>query len=161
MHNTFAGEIDGISPNGETHEGWIMDDRLRREVLEFVEGLAVREQERLAAQGTLADIEDLTAEIGDEVGRQLARVELTRRAEAMAAAGSHACPECGKEAPVEEELEPLILQGLRGEVEYREPLCKCTRCRVSFFPSGRRLEASAAGTGHPAGDGEGGLGRDT
>jgi len=119
-----------------------MDDQLRREVLEFVEGLAVRERDRLAAQGTFADIEDLTAEIGDEVARQLARVELTRRAEAMAEAGSQACPECGKEIAVEEELEPLILQGLRGEVEYSEPVCKCTRCRVSFFPSGRCIEAS-------------------
>lgn len=137
-----------------------MDDRLRRRVLEMARQLAVEEQERLAAQGTFADIEELTAQIGDEVTKQLAQIELTRRAEAMAEAGSHPCPECGKVAPVEEELEPLILQGLRGEVEYREPVCKCTRCRVSFFPSGRGLEASAAGIGHPAGDAEGGLGRD-
>ena len=121
-----------------------MDDRLQREVLEFAKGLAVREKERLAALGTFVDIEDLTAEIGDEVARQLARVELTRRAEAMTEAGRHACPDCGQEASVEEEPEPLILQGLRGEVEYSEPVCRCTRCRVSFFPSGRRIEASSS-----------------
>ena len=84
-----------------------MDDRLRREVLGFIEGLAIREKDRLAALGTFAEIEDLTAEIGDEVARQLARFELTRRAEAMTATGVHACPECGKEAPVEREPEPF------------------------------------------------------
>lgn len=121
-----------------------MDDRLRREVREFVEGLAVREQERLAALGTLADIEDLTAEIGDEVTRQLAGFELSRRADATAATGTHACPECGKPASVRQEREPLILNGLRGEIEYSEPVCYCTRCRVSFFPSGRRVEAAGS-----------------
>lgn len=121
-----------------------MDDRLRREVLELVEGLAVREKDRLAALGTFVEIEDLTAEIGDEVARQLARFELSRRAEEMAAVGVHPCPECRKEAPVEEELEPLILQGRRGEIEYSEPLCRCTRCRVSFFPSGGRTEAAGS-----------------
>lgn len=137
-----------------------MDDRLRRRVLEVARGLAVEEKDRLAAQGTFADIEDLTAEIGDELARQLARFELTRRAEEMTAAERHACPDCGKEAPVQPDLEPLILQGLRGEIEYSEPLCYCTRCRVSFFPSGRRVEASASGAGHAAGDAEDGLGGD-
>jgi hypothetical protein len=144
VHNVWVAEIDGISQSRESYGGWIMDDRLRREVLEFVHGLAVRENERLAALGTFVEIEDLTAEIGDEVARQLARVELTRRAQAMTEAGRHACPECGKEALVEAEAEPLILQGLRGEVEYSEPICQCTRCRVSFFPSGRRVEAPSA-----------------
>jgi len=41
-----------------------MDGRLLREVLGFIEGVAVREKERL---GTFVEIEDLPAEIGDEV----------------------------------------------------------------------------------------------
>ena len=98
----------------------------------------------MAALGTLAEIEDLTAEIGDEVGRQLARFELSRRAEQMAAAEVHACPQCGKEAAVEKEREPLILHGRRGELEYSEPFCRCTRCRVSFFPSGGRTAAGGS-----------------
>ena len=52
--------------------------------------MAVEEKDRLAALGTFAEIEDLTAEIGDEVARQLARFELTRRAEAMTETGVHA-----------------------------------------------------------------------
>ncbi len=111
-----------------------MDDQLRRRVLVVAKQLAVEEKDRLAALGTFAEIEDLTAEIGDEVTRQLARFELTRRAEAMTETGVHACPDCGKEAAVEAELEPLILQGQRGEIEYSEPVCKCTRCRRNYRP---------------------------
>lgn len=121
-----------------------MDDRLRRRVLQLAHGLAVEEAERLSAVGTFADIEDLTVEIGDELTRQLLNLELSRRAGEAAAAERHACPECGKDAPVHPEREPLILNGLRGEVEYSEPVCHCTRCRVSFFPSGRRTETAGS-----------------
>ena len=85
----------------------------------------------MAALGTFADIEDLTAEIGDE---------LTRRADEMAETNIQVCPDCGKNAKVEAELEPLILQGQRGEIEYSEPVCYCTRCRVSFFPLAGELK---------------------
>jgi hypothetical protein len=54
----------------------------------------------------------------------------------VAAVGAHACPDCGKVALVESEREPLILRGKRGEIEYQEPRCHCTRCRRDFFPSG-------------------------
>jgi hypothetical protein len=121
-----------------------MDDRLRQRVLAVAMQLAAEEKDRLASLGTFAEIEDLTAEIGDEVTRQLARFELTRRADELIEAGVHTCPECGKEWPVERELEPLILQGQRVEIEYSEPVCKCTRCRVSFFPSGGRTEAASS-----------------
>ena len=121
-----------------------MDDRLRRRVLEVAGELAAEEMDRLAGMGTFAEIEDLTAEIGDELTRQLASLELKRRAEATAEVGRHACPECGEEVPIEPEREPLILQGLRGEIEYSEPVCHCTRCRVSFFPSGGRIEAAGS-----------------
>lgn len=121
-----------------------MDDRLRQRVLVVAKQLAVEEKDRLAGLGTFAEIEDLTAEIGDALTRQLAQIELTRRSEAMVETGVHACPECGQEAPVEADREPLILQGVRGEIEYSEPVCRCTRCRVSFFPSGRRPEAVAS-----------------
>ena len=60
-----------------------MDDRLQREVLGFIEGLATREKDRLAALGTFAEIEDLTAEIGDELARQLARFERVQSRDSM------------------------------------------------------------------------------
>ena len=113
-----------------------MDDRMRREVSEFVAGLAKSQQEKLAAAGTFVDIEELTAEVGDEVARQLANLELARRSEALYEQPTHACPDCGKECSVEPDLEPVILQGIRGEIEYGEPRCHCSRCRRDFFPSG-------------------------
>ena len=121
-----------------------MDDRIRREVSEFVAAMAASQQEKLAAAGTFVEIEELTAEIGDEAARQLANLELSRRPEALCEQPTHACPDCGKECRVEPDLEPIILQGIRGEIEYAEPRCHCSRCRRDFFPSGRPIGASAA-----------------
>ena len=121
-----------------------MDDRMKQDILVFARRLAVQEKSRLAKLGTFVEIEDLTAEIGDELAKQLAQNLLSDRADEAAAVPSHPCPDCGKEAPPEEEREPLILQGKRGEIEYSEPVCYCTRCRVRFFPSGRRIEASGS-----------------
>ena len=113
-----------------------MDDQLRRRIARFVQDLAAEEQERLSQAGTFVDLELLTAEIGDEIARKLASCELSRRAEEVAQTPQHACPDCGRECAVEPDREPLILQGYRGEVEYQEPRCYCSRCRRAFFPSG-------------------------
>ena len=121
-----------------------MDDRIRQEVSEFVAGLATSQQKKLAAAGTFVDIEELTAEVGDEVARQLANLELSRRSEALCEQPTHACPDCGNECTVEPDLEPIILQGIRGEIEYSEPRCHCSRCRRDFFPSGRTTGPPAA-----------------
>ena len=121
-----------------------MEDRMRREVSEFVAALATRQQDKLAAAGTFVEIEELTAEVGDEVARQLANSELSRRSEALSEQPTHACPDCGKECRVEPDLEPIILQGIRGEIEYSEPRCHCTRCRRDFFPSGGPIGTVAA-----------------
>jgi hypothetical protein len=128
-----------------------MDDRFRRELSEMVVALAERERERLAAAGTFVEIEELTAEIGDEVTRQLANLEFQRRSDVLAAQATHACPDCDRECPVSPEPEPIILKGVRGEIEYTEPRCHCTRCRRDFFPSGRPIGASAARERHAEG----------
>lgn len=119
-----------------------MDDPLRRRIDQFVRELAVEERERLSKAGTFVSLELLAAEIGDEISRKLASRELSRRADEIAQTPQHACPECGQLCSVEPDREPLILQGYRGEVEYQEPRCHCTRCRRAFFPSG-----PIAGTG--------------
>ena len=75
-----------------------MDDRLRQEVLVFARRLAVQEKDRLAKLGTFVEIEDLTAQIGDEVTKQLAQSILSDRADEAAAIPLHACPDCAKEA---------------------------------------------------------------
>ena len=122
-----------------------MDDRMKKHVSEFVRELAQQQQEELNAAGTFVELEDLTAEIGDEVAQQLAKRELERRAETCASEGEHPCPDCGRACPVEADREPLILQGARGEIEYGEPRCHCPRCRRDFFPSGGPFGPSAPG----------------
>ena len=54
-----------------------MECRMRTRVRAMVEQLAREHQQELAAAGTLVDLEELTAEIGDEFGRQLCENELT------------------------------------------------------------------------------------
>ena len=113
-----------------------MDDRLREEVSRLVATLAEKEHRRLAEAGTFIEIEELTAEIGDEFARQLAGLELQRRSDSISEQLSHACPDCGRVCPIEPDPEPLILQAMRGEITYCEPRCFCPRCRRDFFPSG-------------------------
>lgn len=120
-----------------------MEDRMRQRILEFVDRLAVEEKSRLEAAGTLVELELLTAQIGDLLARQLANRELSRRCEEFTAKGVHRCPDCHRECPVERDPEPLILQGIRGDLEYQEPRCHCPHCRRAFFPSGRQTAASS------------------
>ncbi len=51
----------------------------------------------------------------------------------MAAAGVHACPDCGREAEVEEDREPLILEGRRGEIEYTGTAVLLLPLSAGFF----------------------------
>lgn len=111
-----------------------MECRMRARVREMVEGLAREYQRELAARGTLADLEELTAEIGDEFGRQLCENELRDRARRAATVGHAECPECGAICP-RGEAEPMVLAGLRGEVAFSQPSYFCRRCRRSFFPA--------------------------
>lgn len=54
-----------------------MECRMRTRVKAMVEQLAREHQQELAAAGTLVNLEELTAQIGDEFGRQLCENELT------------------------------------------------------------------------------------
>jgi hypothetical protein len=120
-----------------------MDDQLRLRIREMATRLAEDESGKLEAAGTFVDLERLTVEIGDELTRQLTSSVLAARAQQVARQPLHACPECGKECAVQE-LDPLILKGMRGEVEYAEPRCFCSSCRRSFFPGGANTAASRA-----------------
>lgn len=121
-----------------------MDRQLQQKIREMTSQLARDEKQKLDAAGTFVDLERLTMEIGDELTRQLTSLLLSDRAEQTAATPEHACPDCGKLCQVEAEREPLILQGMRGEIEYQEPRCHCSRCRRAFFPSGQNSEAARA-----------------
>lgn len=113
-----------------------MDRPLQQGLAELVREFAERHQAELAAAGTLVSLEELTAQIGDSVARELANQELGRRSAAVSAGAPQECPDCGAACSVEPDPEPVILRGLRGELEYTEPRCHCSRCRRDFFPSG-------------------------
>jgi hypothetical protein len=134
-----------------------MECRIRAKVRAMAEQLAREHQAELAAAGTLVDLEELTAEIGDEIGRQLCENELANRGRKAAAVEQCECPECGSLCP-RGETEPVVLQGLRGEVGFNQPSYFCRRCRRSFFPSGRSFGVSGAEHGDGEALAEDGLG---
>jgi hypothetical protein len=120
-----------------------MECLMRKRVRAMVEQLAREHQQELAAAGTLVDLEELTAEIGDEVGRQLCENELINRSERAVKLEQCECPQCGAMCP-RGDAEPMVLQGLRGEVAFNQPSYYCTRCRRSFFPDGRSFGIAGA-----------------
>ena len=124
----------------------------------MVEELAREHPQELAAAGTLVDLEELTSQIGDEFSRQLCENELTSRSERAAKLEQCECPQCGLLCP-RGEPEPVVLQGLRGEVAFSQPSYFCRRCRRSFFPSGRSFGVAGAEHGHAEDVAEDGLGR--
>ena len=134
-----------------------MECRIRTRVREMVGELAREHQSELAAAGTLKDLEELTAEIGDEVSRQLCENELVHRGRKAAQLDEYECPECGSLCP-RGEVEPVVLQGLRGDLGFSQPSYFCRRCRRSFFPGGRSAGVAGAEHRDAQDDAEDGLG---
>jgi hypothetical protein len=139
-------------------EDWAMDCRLQTRIKATAEALAREHQAELAAAGTLADLEELTCQIGDELTRLLTEQELGRRSQEQAGQ-SAACPDCGRMHLPDADPEPVALTGLRGEVNYLQPKHFCDRCRRSFFPFGGPLGLAATKHGDDEGSAKGRLGR--
>ena len=133
-----------------------MECRLETKLKTMIEGLAREHQQELAATGTLIDLEQLTCQIGDMVTRELTQREVLRRAEALDADEAE-CPDCGEVCP-RGDPEPVLLDGLRGEIGYNQPSYFCRRCRRSFFPAGGFAETAGTGHGHSVDVAEDGLG---
>ena len=136
---------------------WAMECRLETKLKAMIEGLAREHQQELAEAGTLVELEELTCRIGDMVARELTQREVTRRAEALDVEEAK-CPDC-REPCRRREPEPVLLDGLRGELAYNQPSYFCRHCRRSFFPNGRFPGVGGAEHGHaerPAEDGLGG-----
>ena len=112
-----------------------MDDRLQLEIRQFAERLLAKEKATFRGAVTLLEIEELTCQIGDELARQLANGDLAERSGEAAEQEQFFCPMCGRSCAVEQDPEPLILQGKRSEIEYSEARCHCRSCRRDFFPS--------------------------
>lgn len=133
-----------------------MECRLETKLKAMIEGLAREHQRELAEAGTLVELEALTCQIGDMVTRELTQREVSRRAEALDMEQAK-CPDCG-ESCGRGEREPVVLDGLRGELAYSQPSYFCRGCRRSFFPDGRFPGAGGAEHGHAERLAEDGLG---
>ena len=134
-----------------------MNCHMKTRIKAMVEALAREHQQELKAAGTLVDLEELTCQIGDEFARQLCESELETRAEQATDVEQAECPDCGKLC-TRGRPEPVLLQGLRGEVAYNQPSYFCRHCRRSFFPDGRCTGIASAGHGHTKRLAEDGLG---
>ena len=110
-----------------------MDGRLKAKVRSLSMELALEEQARLRAAGTMVELEELACEIGDEITVQMVSIEMSRRAEEAAEAMTCECPDCG-DCCIQGNPKSRRLTGLRGDVSYREPSYHCPACRRSFFP---------------------------
>lgn len=87
------------------------------------------------AWGTsFASLEELTAEITEQLGVELLRQALQRQAEQPPPAGLQVCPACS--GPLDElPPEPRSVRTDTGCADWQEPARYCPRCRRAFFPS--------------------------
>ena len=81
-----------------------------------------------------ADAEDLAAQVGDLLAREILHAACHRQAERPRPDDLAACPSCA--GPLQERpAEPRAVLSKRGEVTWDEPALYCPRCRRAFFPS--------------------------
>ncbi len=81
---------------------------------------------------TFAELEDECIEVGDLLTAAMLQQRVAQR---QPPRKPPACPTCGRQANLDPEEEPRVLQTDRGEVEWTEPTYHCRHCRRSFFPS--------------------------
>ena len=115
-----------------------MDCRIKSQINAVAEKMAKEYQQELAAKGTLMDLEELTYQIGDEIGRKLCEKVLANRGEQAAEVEQAECPDCGA-ACTRVDVEPVVLDGLRGPLGFSQPKYYCRQCRRSFFPSDGKI----------------------
>lgn len=113
-----------------------MDSELSSRIAGIVEQLAIQEQQRLRAAGTLVELEELACDIGDEVTRQLMSGQLAERSNQAAEAESQVCPDCGQ-ASSKSDSYHRRLDSSRGQIDFFEPAYHCPSCRRAFFPGSR------------------------
>lgn len=70
-----------------------------------------------------------------EIGQQLSRMIQTTRAREVAAENLQeaACPDCGRQCPVDTERREV--RSMDGPIELSENVAHCSSCRRLFFPS--------------------------
>jgi hypothetical protein len=87
------------------------------------------------AWGTsFASLEELTAQITQQLGAELLHQALQRQADQPLPQPLSVCPACG--GPLDEHPpEPRSVHTTAGTADWQEPARYCPRCRRAFFPS--------------------------
>lgn len=109
------------------------------ESLRVCAAVGLSRKRSLGYVGPSVEIEDLTAELDDELSKPLAQNILSERTDEAVVIPQHACPDCGKAAPPEDERELLILQGkqARSNTRNRFVLALDAECVFSGGPEAR------------------------
>jgi hypothetical protein len=89
--------------------------------------------EGLPRDTKFSDLETLAGVVGDEIARQIIETQVEDQAGGFDEELGE-CPEChgpARKAPDQ----PRVLATTRGEVQWKERVANCPRCRRAFFPS--------------------------
>jgi len=87
------------------------------------------------AWGTaFASLEELTAQITEQLGAELLHQALQRQADQALPQPLQACPACAGPL-IERSPEPRSVHTTVGTADWQEPARYCPRCRRAFFPS--------------------------
>jgi hypothetical protein len=81
-----------------------------------------------------SELEAIAGALGDEMARQMVELNVQEQADEWPEEELGECPVCGgaaRKAPDE----PRVLVTTRGNVQWKQRVRNCPRCRRAFFPS--------------------------
>jgi hypothetical protein len=81
-----------------------------------------------------SELEAVAGALGDEMARQLIEINVREQADDWPEEELGECPVCGgpaRKAPDQ----PRVLVTTRGNVQWKQRVANCPRCRRAFFPS--------------------------
>jgi hypothetical protein len=80
-----------------------------------------------------SELEEFAGIVGDELARQIIETQVAEQTECFEEELGE-CPECHGPARKMPD-QPRVLATTRGEVQWKERVANCPRCRRAFFPS--------------------------
>jgi hypothetical protein len=84
---------------------------------------------------TFDNLEELAAQIGQLVSREVLQQALAAQAQTPAPPPAFVCPCCGRPTVPKKDPELHPTRTAFGEIAWSEPATTCGHCRKAFFPS--------------------------
>ena len=82
-----------------------------------------------------SELETIAGALADEMARQLIEINLQDQADLWPDEELGECPVCGGAARKKPD-DPRVITTTRGDVEWKQRVANCPRCRRAFSPSG-------------------------